>query len=122
MIKGTVEDGKGSVTRHVKGERLERRRRACGMPLVPGSLNLGGRPEDLLAAVGEPTVLIEHDHRLGSLRCWPVLLHSEHFAAPVAAYYIRHLRSQMTHMEFCSDVHLRSLGLENGDVVRVQPL
>lgn len=92
------------------------------MPLVHGTLNLDAPPDALLPHLDEPTVLCEVDHRLGPLRFWPVLLRSDKLKDPVAAYYVRHVHSSMGHLEFCSDVHLRSMGLSDGSVVEVVPL
>lgn len=122
MIEARVVPGRGSVSRRVTGERLEKRRRACKMRLVPGTLNLDGRPAALLGELGEPTVTCEPRHRLGPLRFWPVLLEAGDLTGPVIAYYVRHVRSRMGHLEFCADVHLRSLGLSDGDLVTVRGL
>ncbi len=119
------------------------------MPIVRGTLNIDVGPLKLLSTLGDPSFTCEDDHRLGPLRWWPVLLTFDRRSDgsdganisdvhgggtsisravslpsldPFLAYYVRHERSRMRHVEVCSDVHFRSIGIETGDLVTVTPV
>ena len=122
MIVGTIESGTGHA-HTIAAATFSARRKAAGADLVRGTVNV--RVESLaeaLSFLGEPHFETDKDNgTLGPLRWWRVELRTATTVLPEKTFVVRHRRTRTSYLEVMSEVYLRDLGLENGNMVRIRP-
>lgn len=117
-ICGTVKSGRGKASKLIVDDKLEARRDAMFMHVVPGTLNVdvGKHADDFIDQLGEPELVVEEPWSVtGDLRCWRVKMR----VGAISSYgwIVRGVASTAPALETMAAVHWRSFGIKDGDPV-----